>query len=214
MKFNNDNGCFGYSADTLESRYKDNQESMPTAVASSNSAKQNLHKSCDTIDQDSGLNYYALHSIISYAAEKNNCFINKTNNKSYDLHDISIYSNEWNDKFHYNNTFRQNDNCRKIFATVTIPVNHHKRKYVLVNRLPHSKNYSVDDDSVYDPLRQYINDCVELKNFVQLLCQQQIVKVVQVATNVAEIILVSNISQYFDYDFKQYNFDLTYVNYC
>lgn len=62
----------------------------------------NYHKSCDTIDkQSSGLNYYSLHSILSYVAE-NRCLSSSSssavaasaaaaasdaNNKSYKLHD-------------------------------------------------------------------------------------------------------------------------------
>lgn len=71
--------------------------SSSTTTMTTNAIKMvNYHKSCDTIDQQSGLkNYYSLHSLLSYVAENRNAISsssssNKNNNnnknKSYKLH--------------------------------------------------------------------------------------------------------------------------------
>lgn len=229
MKFNtlNSNNCLGFSTDTLESKYQDNADSLSYST-SCNTMKQNFHKSCDTIDHNSGLNYYALHSIISYAVENNNNkILNKasiTNTKTYELHDgkrndisfdnINCY--RYNIK---NGLCKANQNSpigNRLY--ISVKIDHTKNDcnklgYIIVKHLPCLYSYSFNDDSVHDPLMQYFNDCFAIKNYLNFMCQKQIVSVVANVTGVSQSILVSNISHYFTTDFKQYNFNVQFVNY-
>lgn len=234
MKFNtlrSEDGI-GYQSDTLDSRFDNTsmdsssyiRRNMPDAAT-----KQSLNKSCNSLDQNSGLNLYSLHSIFSYAFEKqqssskNHNTPNPTSN--HKVNAKKQRNNTNNKKYHYNlNNFtfggRKFHNlrlCQTLFDKHNV-----KRKTVLVKRLPYVKNYSFRDDSLNDVLVEYINVVMNIRQYIHDLTFRQLSLLgsnnAKVNKNNESLALSSIIQQtqlrdFLAKDFKFFNFDLNYQNY-
>ena len=213
-----DEECFGYSSDVNDSKCQDNPDSISYGT-SCNTLRQ-MYKSCDTIDQDSGLNYYSLHSILSYATDHSS-LMNGTS-KEYNLHAANKRAtNKMACRCKYNHSFRCN-NRKHLYLSVRFNDSvkrKQKLKYILANQLPCISNYSSNDDSIDDSFIEYLQDYVKLKSYLVTLANNVINHDSQLCStdrNAFDFILIlkSNIEQYFQCDFKRYNFDLQYQNYC
>ena len=111
----------------------------------------NYHKSCDTIDkQSSGLNYYSLHSILSYVAE-NRCLSSSSssavaasaaaaasdaNNKSYKLHDTITKQ-----KSKKLTTTTTNDQYYKYNQNYMASLRLQRQLYLAISRFSFGKNH-------------------------------------------------------------------------
>lgn len=207
----------------------------------------NYHKSCDTIDQNSGYNYYLLHSMISYAAEKK-AF--QRHSKSYSLHanddsQTTIDSKSVSSAFLRDNfflkkiqsfspkssafliRFKYNQlNCSSIsksiiddqhffFAVKFFKDKRKNFKFLLAKNLPSIQNYCQIDDTVDDPLQEFIRNLHELRDYLYTCfrCQTKKLLYIKDESDLPTCILLRNLLECFQNDFRQYNYKFNLDDY-
>lgn len=241
MKFNtlrSEDGI-GYQSDTLDSRF-DNTSMDSSSYIRRNlpdaATKQSLNKSCNSLDQNSGLNLYSLHSIFSYAFEqqqqqqqtslKDHNNLNPTaNHKPHaKKHRNTTNTHANTKKFHYNlnNTTSGGRKCHNMRLCRTVSSRHNGTvKAVLVKRLPYVKNYSFRDDSLSDALVDYIAVAMNVRHYIHALTLRQLssllcschAKVDNESLALSSIIQQTQLRDFLAHDFKCFNFDLNYQSY-
>lgn len=238
--------CFGYSSDmndTPNSGSLKGQDNNPDSISyttSCNTMRQ-MYKSCDTIDQESGLNYYSLHSMMSFAT--NNSLIN--DDDEYNLHatagtnttttttiNQSTYANYTNQSNNlltnhirrhckYNSMKsrpRRYNLHNKLYLSMRIaPHSYRQTKYVRRGELPCLTNFSANDDSTSynDCFHSYLQLYFQIKRYISYLASKAISLAIKpYLSSESNLIVRLNIENYFHHDFKQFNFDLNFDQYC
>lgn len=154
MKLNSakEEDCAGHDSDYNGSR----KENLDSNSCNNISSHQQIYKSCDTIDQESGLNYgeyYSLHSILSFADQSSSIANGKSN--EYSLHATtnnglmtgklaSYLKSGKSSKNALNNLryFNRKDLCKII------------------------SHYAANDDSIPDMLFEYLQDFLMIKSYL------------------------------------------------
>lgn len=197
MKLNSakEEDCAGHDSDYNGSR----KENLDSNSCNNISSHQQIYKSCDTIDQESGLNYgeyYSLHSILSFADQSSSIANGKSN--EYSLHATtnnglmtgklaSYLKSGKSSKNALNNLryFNRKDLCKII------------------------SHYSANDDSIPDMLFEYLQDFLMIKSYLISVSAKAKVQI-----DDDNEILFSNIDSFFINDFKSINFNMAYKAYC
>lgn len=235
--FNHHDECENNSLMNTSSSCNNDHDIVNTATTTTSNAMKmaknnnnnNYHKSCDTIDQQSGLNYYySLHSILSFAAE-NRALSANNNNKSYKLHDKTKRNQNLLSSYKYNANYLAGlRHQRQLYLAIRFSMrknhssssNSYKKggknmKFILVKNLPFIRNYYHHDDSIDDPLRKFLNDHLNLRNHCYTLFHNQTKKLLFIKddSDLPTCILLNNLLESFKFDFKNYNFNLNIDDY-
>lgn len=207
----------GYSVADVDTQNENDSASFSTSC---NTMKNNYHKSCDTIDRNSGLNYYSLHSILSFVAES---IARNKAHKTYKLHGknskkMKQASQQKRSKklYKYNNSFNVYYCYDPVYFKMKFMKNKEKNyKYILVKNLPRINDFYHTDDTIDDPLQEFLKDHFELRNHLHSLFRRQTKKLLYIKdeSDLPACILLNNILECFKFDFKSYNFNLNLNNY-
>lgn len=199
MKLNSgkEDECTVYSSNcNYNGSRKDNLDSTS---CNSIAVQQQIYKSCDTIDHESGLNYgeyYSLHSIFSFA-DQSSSIVNAKSNE-YSLHATKNSHLLSEQLASYAKAGKYNKNSM-------IKSRYFNRKH-LCKIITY---FAANDDSIPDMLFEYLKDFVMIKSYLSSVSAKTKVQLVN-----ANYILLSNIDKFFNSDFKSFNFNLAYKTYC
>lgn len=216
----------GYSAADVDTQNENDSASFSTSC---NTMRNNYHKSCDTIDRNSGLNYYSLHSILSFVADS---IARNKAHKTYNLHGknttssgsnsnskkLKKFTNKKRSKklYKYNNSFNVYYCYDPVYFKMKFMKNKEKNfKYILVKNLPRINDFYHIDDTIDDPLQEFLKDHFELRNHLHSLFRRQTKKLLYIKdeSDLPACILLNNILECFKLDFKSYNFNLNLNDY-
>lgn len=214
MKLNSvrEDDNLGYSSDA-----NDPKELQTDSISYTASIKQ-MHKSCDTLDQDSGLNYYSLHSILSFADQSSSILNGKSN--EYSLHATNKrVSSQMTRSYKYNLTGACKAPTQKqIYVSIRFngcPKS--KQKYIRVGSLPSCSSFSANDDTKSDPFLDYLRDLLFIKHYLGTLTAKVMAQRSHWDCDLAplaSLILRVNIDEHFNREFKSCNFDMQFESHC
>lgn len=199
MKLNSakEDECTAYGSDY---NYNDSRKDNLDSTSCNNIAvQQQIYKSCDTIDHESGLNYgeyYSLHSILSFA-DQNSSVVNAKSNE-YSLHATK-------------NSHLFSEQLASFFKA-----GKHNKNSMIKSRYFNRKHlckiitdFAANDDSIPDMLFEYLKDFVMIQSYLSSISAKT-----KVQLENANYILLYNIDKFFINDFKSFNFNMAYKTYC
>ena len=186
---------------------------------------RSIFKSVDTIDRQSGLNHYSLHSIISLATNSCqrkeyelvhrsavNCNSNSNKTRfSYNLSPLNLFTNSNPSKCNKLNT---NKNVYKSFKTNSGTMMT-KCKYASITCLPSVHSLSSWDDTFeFDetPYSQYISIQRILRHQMGKAILGQLSRIVKTKNELHDLIVYDNLLHFYLDDFKHYNFDVRWID--